>query len=531
MSGSGEITAVRCGHCGTQVAPSQRQCHSCGHLITPSTGPAGGEGPAPTDFGSFAGPRVHAQRGQSADEGGGMVSVFAGWVQIQGSVRSRQLGAMQDLRSVVFRDRQGQEATLTFGDGTAWRLEGDAGGELLAFMLEIERRMAVPGLVQQPPPLSNEIAAAVTPDVKRNAGGVVAACAFAWVLTMLVRMWSPLGYVLFAVVALGVIAFFLGRQELGPPLSSRWSAWCEGSPVIAGAMALALVFGGALGMSKASSDRALATAAAAEKQQRDDAARAELEAEERAREVAFAKLPALRTTMQNAIAQRAWAEAKVAHDAMVAIDPASADAAAMLPAIEQGLGAQREADRRKAFVYAVAQIPRVAKDKVECESAGIVSSLWHGLQGGTPADPEWPQVAALVPKLEACRRRVVAAYALTTVDSRRMQRGSSASGLQRSLRERGNDVSVELTGRDADTMKISFAAIDDAWIDKLTDSGDVGEGSFLKRRQDEGVRTVELRDGRKVVRSYRLQPARAAEVGKQVLERFDLAEPLHLPAN
>lgn len=224
MSISGEITAVRCSHCGTAVAPGQRQCHACGHVISSSNRPEPTPQRAVTDFGSFSGPHVQAQRGQSADAGGGVLSVFAGLVQIQGAVRSRQLGAMQDLRSVVFRDRQGQEATLTFGDGTAWRLEGAAGGELLNFMLEIEKRMSVPGLVQQPPPLTDELAAAVTPDVKRNAGGVVTACAFAWILSMLTRMWSPLGYVLIGVLVVCALAFVLGRMELGPPwLSDRKS--------------------------------------------------------------------------------------------------------------------------------------------------------------------------------------------------------------------------------------------------------------------------------------------------------------------
>jgi hypothetical protein len=415
MSISGEITAVRCNHCGTAVAPGQRQCHACGHVIAASELPDTTPVRTPTDFGAFSGPRVHAQRGQSADAGGGMVSVFAGWVQIQGSVRSRQLGAMQDLRSVVFRDRQGREATLTFGDGTAWRLEGSEGGELLTFMLEIERRMSVPGLVQQPPPIADELKAAVTPDVKRNAGGVVAACAFAWIVSMLTRIWSPLGYVLIAAVVLAGIGALLGWRELGPPLLSRWHAWCEGSSVIAGALAVALLLGAGIGLSYAAGDRAKAALVQAEVDRKAAAARAEAEAEQHARDAELAKIPPLLALMTQQIEQKAWTEAKATHDAILAIDPKSAGAVAMQPMIERGVAEQVERERRAAFLNAIREIPRAAKDKVQCESAGVVSSLWQGLLSGTPNDPEWGEVAALVPKLEACRRRVVAVYA-TMVD-------------------------------------------------------------------------------------------------------------------
>ncbi len=363
------------------------------------------------DFGAFSGPRVHAQRGQSADAGGGMLSVFAGWVQIQGSVRSRQLGAMQDLRSVVFRDRQGHEATLTFGDGTAWRLEGSEGGELLSFMLEIEKRMAVPGLVQQPPPIADELKAAVTPDMKRNAGGVVAACAFAWIVSMLTRMWSPLGYLLIAAVVLAGIAFLMGWREVGPPLFSRWNAWCEGSPVIAGALGLALLFGAGLGLSYAADDRAKAELAQAELDRKVAAARAEAEAEQRARDARLAKIPPLLARMTQQIEHKAWLDAKGTYDAIIAIDPKSAGAVAMQPMIERGLAEYQEKERRRAFLHAIQQVPRAAKDKLQCESAAVVSSLWQGLLSGTPNDPEWADVPPLVPKLEACRRRVVASYA------------------------------------------------------------------------------------------------------------------------
>lgn len=485
----------------------------------------------PMDYGTFAGPRVHVQRGQSADAGGGMLSVFGGWVQIQGSVRSRQLGAMQDLRSVVFRDRRGTDATLTFGDGSTWSVEGGAAGELLTFMLEIERRLSSPGLVQQASPIADEIAKAVTPDLKRDVAGVVAACAVAWALTFLVRVWSPLGYVLFAIVALAVVTFFLGRASIGPVFTSHWTSFCEGIPAIAVALGVSLLIGGALGLSQAADDRARETVEQTVRDRQAALDRADAEAQAQKRAAELLKVAPLLAQMTEAIQQKAWEDAKVAYDAIVAIDPTSAGAAAVRTMIDAGLTEQREVTRRKAFVHAIAQVPRLAKDKVQCESAGIVSSLWHGLLGGTPADPEWSQVEALVPKLEACRRRVVAVYGNSAVDSLRMQRSVSARALERSLRERGADVKVELEGADANTLKIAFAAIDAAWIDLVTQSGARTEGSFLRQRQNEGVRLVVFSDGRRNVRTYAMDPAAAAASGMPVLARFGLSEPLRLPTH
>jgi len=484
----------------------------------------------PIDYGSFAGPRVRVQRGQSADAGGGMLSVFAGWIQIQGAVRSRQLGAMQDLRSIVFHDRQGTDATMTFSDGAVWSVEGGAAGELLTFMLEIESRLSSPGLVQQAPPIADEIAKAVTPDLKRDIAAVIAACVLVWGLTVAVRMWSPLGYVFAAVVAVGLVTFFLGRESIGPLFTSHWAGFCEEMPVVVGALAVALLVGAALGMSQAADDRVRAAVEQAAQDRQAALDRAEAEAKAQARAAELRQVEPLLTQMTEAIQQKAWADAQTAHDAIVKLDPTSAAAAAVRPMIEAGVVEQREAARRKAFMHAVAQIPRLAKDKVQCESAGIVGSLWQGLLGGTSADPEWPQVDALVPKLEACRRRVVAVYGSSATDSLRMQRSVSARALERTLRERGEDVTVVLKGSDDDKLEIAGAAIDAAWVDRLTEAGARVEGSFLHRWQKDGIRVVEFSDARKPVRSYEMDPAGAAASGMPVLERFGLSEPLRLPS-
>ena len=533
MSDPGEITQLRCFECGTNVSPLQPQCHVCGH---PLAQPATSTPPAPpapqsaaVDFGQLSGPHVQVQRGQSSDAGGGILSLFAGWVQIQGAVRSRPLGPMQDLRSVVFRDRQGREATLTFGDGTVWRVDGNAGGELLAFMLELERRLGVPGLVKQAPPLTDELASAVTPDVKRNTGGVVTALALAWILTMLTRIWSPLGIVLFGVAALCALGFVLGRIQVGPSWLSAWSDWCEGSPVIALSLACALVAGGVLGRGQAAKDRERAAMVQTEQAERDALAAREAVEAARAREAELAKVPPLVAQMNALIEEKEWSQAKAMHDRIVLADPASPIAAAVLPMIEASIAKKAETDRVAAFATALSQVPRIVADKVACESAGVVSATWKGLIGGTQADPGWEQVAALVPKLELCRRKVASSYARNTEESRAIQRASAVRTWERSLRDGGVDATVELSGREREAVKVKYADIDAAWIDRVTDSGATGGNSFLGQWEALGVRSLEFGNGRGALRTFRLEPPTGGAAARAVLASYGLADPLVLP--
>lgn len=522
---------MRCFECGTNVSPLQAQCHVCGHLLAQPAASQDAPAASAEDFGQLSGPHVQVQRGQSSDAGGGILSLFAGWVQIQGAVRSRQLGPMQDLRSVVFRDRQGREATLTFGDGTVWRVDGSAGGELLSFMLELERRLAVPGLVKQAPPLTDELASAVTPDVKRNTGGIVTALALAWILTMLTRIWSPLALVLFAVAALCALGFVLGRMQVGPSWLSAWSDWCEGSPVIALSLACALVAGGVLGRGQAAMDRERAAVAQAEQAERDALAEREAEEAARARAAELAKVPPLAAQMKALIEEQEWSQAKEMHDRIVLADPESPAAAAVLPMIEAALDKQAETDRRAAFVTALSQAPRIVADRVACESAGVVSTTWKALIGGTQADPGWEQVAALVPKLELCRRKVVSSYARNTEASRAIQRATAVRTWERSLRDGGVDVTVELSGRAGESVKVKYADMDAAWVDRVTDSGARGGSSFLGQWEALGVRSLEFGDGRRVLRTYRLEPPTGAAAARAVLTSYGLADPLVLPSH
>lgn len=481
--------------------------------------------------GSFQGPHVRVEREGTADAGGGTLQVMGGRVLVQGAVRGRELGEVPELHRMTFADHRGTRLTLHFFDA-AWQVEaGEGAGDLLAFAEFVQAELGRTDMVVLPPSPTEQLRAEMTLERGRMLGALAAGGLLAVGVYFAAARVVPIGYAVLGVTAPLLIALLASALvQAGPAWLSAFGrlagAW--GWVVSVGVPAMWLV-AACMGV-LAAGDRV--AQAAADAQARADAAadaavaRAEVEAQARRESAALAELLAEVKLMAD---KQRLPEAEAMLAQAEAIAPGAPAVAAMRKSLASQFAQAQEAvrvlDIRKGLKLARA----VVGDTLRCESAKAVSDAWHGIRQVAADDPDLAAVQKMVPKLEACRKRVLRTFSRGARDARQRARAQLASSFESELRRQGTPVSIELRGRSRDSMRISLDRLDGETAAAVVGAGG-GDETLLQRAEAAGFRLVELRDGARGQRNYRLKPPSEKALGAELLQGFGLASALALPS-
>lgn len=480
---------------------------------------------------SLQGPKVHAERGETADAGGGRIQAEAGSLMIQGAVRGRKLGPVDQLGKVVFRDHRGRESEWTFGDGTRWTLRCES-DELLFFSRDLASRLGRPSLVVEPPDPTAQLISATRERRLDLLFGLVA-IGLVFAVRWLVGTAAWLGYAL-AIAALA----WLGMAAAGHLADKRRVELGESGPtslaplsmavhrvgaVVAWFAPLCVIAGALLGINDAA-ERSTASVVAEERRaaattaEEAQHARVQASAAKR-RTLADEKLAAAEAAMAAddlELAERLLDEAK-------AIEPDHPKLTTAQQALAPKLAAERVARRASDVVVGLGLARKVIDDNVLCEAAQPVADAWAKLSQTTPADETYEAAQKLVPKLERCRQRVAQTFGTGARTARAQSRQAWSSQLEQELRKRGVAASTKTNGPNADELVIQLDSLTPSIVEPVMG----GSPSLSERASQEGFRRITLRAGRRK-RVEKLKPKATDDVHR-VLQPYGLAEPLALP--
>ena len=288
----------------------------------------------------LSGPRVRAERENTADRGGGRIESSAGVVRVCGPIHTRELGRLDAIASIVLLDAKGRRAMLHFANAS-WLLEAEEENGLEPFLRDLASRTGRMGVIIEPPPFSVRVRQEVSP---RERGQLV------WV----------------AVGALGALLLLVG----------------------------------ALLARDANREQELAEQAAAQEVARL-AAIEQREHEVQAR--IQAQADTLAVAMQQAIAEERWRDAQEQHAKLKALRADDPRLSAAWSKLQPELARLDEAERQEDVREGLRGARAALVDAGRCGDPGHLSVTWRRLQRCTPNDPEWKTAVELAGKLDRCR--------------------------------------------------------------------------------------------------------------------------------
>ena len=143
-------------------------------------------------------------------------------------------------------------------------------------------------------------------------------------------------------------------------------------------------------------------------------------------------------------------------------------------------------------------------------------------------DPEWPETTALVPKLEACRRKVAQSLSAGMQTIMVAQRQAWAKQAEKTMLDQGMEVDFVLSGEKKDRVTVKWVLMNKVAVHKITKDGSLSEGAFLGQMQKVGFRRVTFSDGFNFAVYYDLQPPDETTGGNTVLAGLGIGTPLKL---
>jgi hypothetical protein len=329
-------------------------------------------------------------------------------------------------------------------------------------------------------------------------------------------------------VALGASLFV---PEPAAPLERLRSGYERRGWALTLWLPLCVAFGALLGIQAAAGREALA----AQRQRVREAAqqarevRARDEAERASEQAAAATDRARR--LELALDEQRWLDARGEYEELKRLDPKHP----ALPAVWATLGPQLEAlatrEREQSIEAALHDARRMQTDPIVCDDARAVAAAWKAFRALPATDPRRGSAVALVPSLERCRKVVARSLALNAAEQRRQARLRLAPRIEVELRRAGHLVNVTLSGAGDDRLRIAGDALDAKAADALTDLGSRTPASLLGRLQEQGVRSVEIVNGRHDLATIILEPASPEVLAAQLLGTMGLDAPLALPVN
>ena len=341
-------------------------------------------------------------------------------------------------------------------------------------------------------------------------------------------LWMPGSTVRTNVMRLGVAVMVAGaalllRGHTGWALALLWAGGAmvvnrlQGA-LIAGAI-LAAVVAVPLGMVRGRIETARSKAAS------ESAAKAA--AEHTARQ-----LPIVEKDLASRMAAGEWEAAARAQEQLRKLKrdhPALVEASARIAPEMKKIAEQRATEeRRKRVAAGIVQAKKVVSDKSLCDTPRAIADSWKAVKVVQKADPEWPAVAALVPRLEACRVSTERTFSRGIQEVVVQQRVGWAKNAERTMLDQGMDVEFQLSGARKERLTVKWALMGKAAVHQITKGGSMGEGAFLSQMQKVGFKRVSFSDGFDFEIYYDLKPVDETTGGKHVWTNLGISGPLVL---
>ena len=188
----------------------------------------------------------------------------------------------------------------------------------------------------------------------------------------------------------------------------------------------------------------------------------------------------------------------------------------------------QEERRRQAVLAGLGRAKTLVADPKECDTPKSIADTWTLLRVVKKDDPEWPAATALVPKLEACRRKVERSLSQGLQAIMVTQRENWARQAEKKMLDEGMEVDFILSGSKKDQLTMKWVLMSKVAVHQITKDGSMGEGSFLGQMQKVGFRRVTFRNGYDFGVYYDLTPSNEASGGNTVLAGMGIGTPLKL---
>ncbi|HXG88945.1 MAG TPA: hypothetical protein VNJ02_11460 [Vicinamibacterales bacterium] len=190
--------------------------------------------------------------------------------------------------------------------------------------------------------------------------------------------------------------------------------------------------------------------------------------------------------------------------------------------------ANTETARRQSVRAGITDARAIVQDESRCKEPQQVAIAWSKLRLVAKTDTEWTEALQVIPPLEVCRRKAekAASAALRAVMVGQRERWAEQAEL--SMLDQGMNVEIIIGDSAKDRVTLQWALMSRAAAHKITNGGDMNDGSFLPTLQKLGFRRVTFSDGYNESWSYTLDPPDEADAGKIVLAGMGIGEALML---
>jgi hypothetical protein len=177
---------------------------------------------------------------------------------------------------------------------------------------------------------------------------------------------------------------------------------------------------------------------------------------------------------------------------------------------------------------ALAKAQQLVRDTKQCREPSAISSVWKELRKVRSTDPQWAAAAAVVPKLEDCRKQSERESSEGLRQIMVAQREGWAQRADRVFLDQGMNVTISISGPYKDRVTLKWALMSRAAAHKLTEGGSTSPDSFLGGLQKIGFKRATFTDGWNDTWYYDLDPDDESHGGGAMLAKFDIGDPLRL---
>jgi hypothetical protein len=224
-----------------------------------------------------------------------------------------------------------------------------------------------------------------------------------------------------------------------------------------------------------------------------------------------------------------WCVSHTSNQATTPSQPASGPTTTLTKEQAEARAKAAEMARKKSVADGVVDAKRVVADSSLCDTPKALADAWSKLRLVKKDDSEWAQAVAVVPRLEACRKKLEQSLSKGLQGVMVRQRESWATTAEKKMLDGGMDMDFTLSGAQKERLSIKWALMGKVAVHKLTDGGSMNAGSLLSQMQKVGFRRVSFTDGYNFAVYYDLKPSDETRGGNTVLAGMGLGAPFRLP--